>query len=155
MECGDDVVAIEAARKVAALPQVAGAAVSAVADRSEPSAEADPARRVGFWAFVGHSGGPGNRAGPFGRSFGEQMGLQSSKIKRMKVATGKVVDGRVVLEGEPLTEGSVVTVLAQEDDETFDVTPEEEKALLRAMTEAERGQVVSWQELRERLRRFE
>ena len=73
----------------------------------------------------------------------------------MKVATGKVVDGKVVLEGEPLTEGSVVTVLAQEDDETFDVTPEEEKALLRAMTEAERGGVVSWEELRERLRRFE
>jgi hypothetical protein len=73
----------------------------------------------------------------------------------MKVATGKVVDGKVVLEGEPLTEGSVVTVLSQEDDETFDVTPEEETALLRSMTEAAQGDVVSWEELRERLRRFE
>lgn len=72
----------------------------------------------------------------------------------MKVATGKVVGGKVVLEGEPLVEGSVVTVLAQEDDETFDVTPAEEKALLAAIAEAERGEVVSWEELRERLRRF-
>jgi len=38
----------------------------------------------------------------------------------MKVATGKIVDGKVVLEGEPLAEGSVVTVLARRDDETFD-----------------------------------
>jgi hypothetical protein len=72
----------------------------------------------------------------------------------MKVATGKVVGGKIILDGEPLTEGSVVTVLAQEDDETFDVTPEEEKALLAAMAEAERGEVVPWEELRERLRRF-
>lgn len=72
----------------------------------------------------------------------------------MKVATGKVVGGKVVLEGEPLSEGSIVTVLAQEDDETFDVTPEEEQALLAAMAEAERGEVVSWEDLRERLRRL-
>ena len=72
----------------------------------------------------------------------------------MKVATGKVIGGKVVLEGEPLAEGSVVTVVAREDDETFDVTPEEEEALLAAIAEAERGEVVSWEELRERLRRF-
>lgn len=55
----------------------------------------------------------------------------------MKIATGKVVGGKVVLEGEPLSEGSIVTVLAQENDETFDATPEEEQALLEAMAEAE------------------
>ncbi|MPY88861.1 MAG: hypothetical protein GEU99_13145 [Luteitalea sp.] len=71
----------------------------------------------------------------------------------MKVATGRVAAGKVILEGEPLSEGSVVTVLAQEADETFDVTPEEEQALLAAMAEAERGEVVSWNALRERLRR--
>jgi len=71
----------------------------------------------------------------------------------MKVATGKVIDGKVVLEGEPLPEGSVVTVVAREDDEPFDVTPEEEEALLAAMSEADRGEVVSWEELRERLSR--
>jgi hypothetical protein len=29
----------------------------------------------------------------------------------MRVATGRVVDGKVVLEGEPFTEGAVVTVV--------------------------------------------
>jgi hypothetical protein len=72
----------------------------------------------------------------------------------MKVATGRVVDGKIVLEGEPLAEGSVVTVVAREDDEAFEVSPDEEKALLAAIAQADRGEVVSWEELRERLRRF-
>jgi hypothetical protein len=72
----------------------------------------------------------------------------------MKVATGRIVEGKVVLEGEPLAEGSVVTVVAREDDEAFEVSPEEERALLTAMAQAERGQVVSWEVLREQLRRF-
>lgn len=72
----------------------------------------------------------------------------------MKIATGRVVEGKVVLEGERLAEGSVVTVVAREDDETFEVSAEEERALLVAIAQAERGQVVSWEELREQLRRF-
>jgi hypothetical protein len=71
----------------------------------------------------------------------------------MRVATGRVVGGKVVLEGEPLAEGSVVTVVAREDDETFEVSPEEERALLEAIAQADRGQVVSWEALREQLRR--
>ena len=71
----------------------------------------------------------------------------------MRVATGKVVGGKVVLEGEPLPEGSVVTVVARDDDETFDVSADDERALLAAMAQADRGQVVSWEELREQLRR--
>lgn len=72
----------------------------------------------------------------------------------MKIATGKIVGGKVVLEGEPLAEGSVVTVVAREDDETFDVSPDEEQALLSAITQAERGEVVSWEKIREQLRRY-
>jgi hypothetical protein len=72
----------------------------------------------------------------------------------MKVATGKVVDGKVVLEGEPLPEGSVVTVLSREDEEGFDLSPEEEAALLAAIAEADRGELISWEELREQLRQF-
>jgi hypothetical protein len=45
-----------------------------------------------------------------------------------------------------------MTVLAREEDETFEVSPEEEKALLAAIAQAERGEVISWEELRERLR---
>jgi hypothetical protein len=73
----------------------------------------------------------------------------------MRVSTGRVVGGKVILEGEPLAEGSVVTVVAREEDETFDVTAEEEGALLEAIAQADRGQVVSWEALREQLRRSE
>jgi len=71
----------------------------------------------------------------------------------MTFATGRVVGGKVVLEGEPLAEGSVVTVVAREDDGTFEVSFEEERALLEAVAQADRGQVVSWETLREQLRR--
>jgi hypothetical protein len=73
----------------------------------------------------------------------------------MRVSTGRVVGGKVILEGEPLTEGSVVTVVAREDDESFEVSAEEESALLEAIAQADRGQVVSWEALREQLRRSE
>ena len=71
----------------------------------------------------------------------------------MKVSTGRVVGGKVILEGEGSAEGSVVTVVAREDDETFEVSSEEEDALLEAIAQADRGQVVPWEELREQLRR--
>ena len=38
----------------------------------------------------------------------------------MKVATGRVVEGKVVLEGEPLAEGAVVTVVARDDGQATD-----------------------------------
>jgi hypothetical protein len=51
----------------------------------------------------------------------------------MKVATGRVVGGKVVLEGEPLPEGAVVTVVARDHEDSFEVAPEEEQALLEAI----------------------
>lgn len=71
----------------------------------------------------------------------------------MKVATGRVVGGKVVLEGEPLAEGAVVTVVVRDDEDTFEVSSEEERALLDAIAQADRGQVVGWDTFRERLRR--
>ena len=71
----------------------------------------------------------------------------------MRVATGRVIGGKIVVEGEPWAEGSVVTVVGRDDEETFDVSPEQEQALLAAIAQADRGQVVSWEVLRERLRR--
>jgi hypothetical protein len=71
----------------------------------------------------------------------------------MRVATGKVVAGQIVLEGEALNEGAVVTVVVHDDTEAFDTTPEEEHALLEAIAQADRGQVISWERLREHLRR--
>jgi hypothetical protein len=71
----------------------------------------------------------------------------------MKVATGRVVEGKVVLDGEPLAEGAVVTVLARDDESTFDVYLDEERLLLEAIAQADRGEVVSWEALRQQLRR--
>ena len=71
----------------------------------------------------------------------------------MKVATGKVIDGKVVVEGAAFDEGAMVTVLARDDDETFEVSPEQESALLLAIGEAERGETISGEQLLDNLRR--
>ena len=71
----------------------------------------------------------------------------------MKVATGIVVNGKVVVEGEALTEGSTVTVVLRDEDEAFDLTPEEEDELLESIAEIERGEFVSGEQMLERLRR--
>jgi len=71
----------------------------------------------------------------------------------MKVATGKVVDGKVVVEGLPLQEGSRVTVLARESGETFELTPNEESELLLSIAEADRGETLRSEEVLEGLRR--
>lgn len=72
----------------------------------------------------------------------------------MKVATGTVIDGKVVVEGEALAEGATVTVVLREDDETFELTAEEEAELLESIAEIERGAFITGEELLERLRRF-
>jgi len=65
----------------------------------------------------------------------------------MRVATGKVVSGKIVVEGEPFAEGSSVTVVAPENGEVFDLSPADEAALLAAIDEAERGDVVDGDQL--------
>ena len=60
---------------------------------------------------------------------------------RMRIASGKVVDGRVELDAE-LPEGATVTVLALEGDETFEADSETEKMLLEAMAQCDRGQTT-------------
>lgn len=57
----------------------------------------------------------------------------------MRVTTGKVVDGKVVVEGEPPVEGSTVTVLLPEADEEIELTPREESRLAQAIQEADDG----------------
>jgi hypothetical protein len=60
----------------------------------------------------------------------------------MRIATGKVVSGKVVVEGEPLEEGATVTVLARESDETFAASEQEEAKLLESLAEAARGDTI-------------
>ena len=65
----------------------------------------------------------------------------------MRVVSGRIVDGRVELEGEAPAEGTVVAVLAREDDETFELSPSNERELLAAIAEAEGGNLVDGDEL--------
>jgi hypothetical protein len=65
----------------------------------------------------------------------------------MQVATGTVVNGKIVLEGVPLPEGAVVTVVTRGADEEFLLTPDQEDELLAAISEIERGETVSLEEL--------
>ena len=60
----------------------------------------------------------------------------------MRVASGTVVAGKVVIDGEPLPEGATVTVVAPERDEAFELNAEEEQELLAAIAEADRGEFV-------------
>lgn len=70
----------------------------------------------------------------------------------MKIATGRVVGGKVVVEGEGLVDGAVVTVLARENDGTIELSPEEEEALLAAIVEVDSGETVSGEELLREIR---
>jgi hypothetical protein len=72
----------------------------------------------------------------------------------MKVATGTVIEGKVVVEGESLEEGAKVTVVLREDEESFDLTPEQEEELRASIAEIERDEYITGEELLERLRRF-
>lgn len=65
----------------------------------------------------------------------------------MQVATGTVVNGKIVLEGVLLAEGAVVTVVARGADESFSLTTSQEDELIAAMAEIERGKYVSLEEL--------
>jgi hypothetical protein len=69
----------------------------------------------------------------------------------MRIAPGKVVNGRVELDVE-LPEGTSVTVLALEGDETFEVDAETEQMLLQSMAQCEKGQTTPMADLVSELR---
>jgi hypothetical protein len=71
----------------------------------------------------------------------------------MQVATGTVVNGKIVLEGVPLAEGAVVAVVTRGADESFSLSEAQEVELLAAMAEIERGEYVSLEELLQSLPR--
>lgn len=58
------------------------------------------------------------------------------------------------MEGEPLPEGAVVTILAREADETFEVPPELEAELMESIAQADRGETLSADALLKRLRKI-
>jgi hypothetical protein len=60
----------------------------------------------------------------------------------MRIATGKVIRGKLELDGDSLEEGATVTVLVPEPDETFTLTPDEEVTLEESLKQAARGEFV-------------
>ncbi len=65
----------------------------------------------------------------------------------MRIISGTVCDGRVVVDGEPLPEGLRVTVLSTDAKETFRVTAEEKRMLLESIAQADRGELVDADDL--------
>ena len=58
------------------------------------------------------------------------------------MASRRVIEGRVQLDDAELPEGSSVTALIPERDETFEADPETERMLLESIAQCERGQAV-------------
>jgi hypothetical protein len=61
----------------------------------------------------------------------------------MQVATGTVVNGKIIVEGAPLIEGATVAVLCKGADEPFTLSTDQEDELLAAIEEIDRGDFVS------------
>ena len=68
-------------------------------------------------------------------------------MRDVKIATGTVTHGTIVVEGEPFTEGEKVTVLSYAVREPFRVSAEEKRLLLESIAQADRGQFVDVDEL--------
>jgi hypothetical protein len=62
----------------------------------------------------------------------------------MRVLAGKIVDGRVQLDGDVMPEGAPVSVVVHDG---FDVDPELEAELLAALEEAKSGEGISGDEM--------
>jgi hypothetical protein len=71
----------------------------------------------------------------------------------MIIRNGRVRSGRIELDDGALPEGTKVTVLAPEGEEMFELGPEDEAALLAAVSEAERGESVGAAEVVRKIRR--
>jgi hypothetical protein len=72
-------------------------------------------------------------------------------MSTMQIASGRVVNGQVVVDGE-LPEGAEVTLLALDGEETFQVDAELEAVLLQSIAQGKRGETISAKELLRELR---
>jgi hypothetical protein len=65
----------------------------------------------------------------------------------VKIATGTVTHGTIVVEGQSFSEGEKVTVLSYGDREPFRVSAEEKRILLESIAQADRGELVDADDL--------
>lgn len=71
------------------------------------------------------------------------------------IASGRVKDGKVVVEGVELAEGSQVTILAPDGESSFELSEGEQKQLLEAIEQARTGDWIAGQQLLDELRSAE
>lgn len=74
--------------------------------------------------------------------------------RTMQIVTGTVVEGKVVLEGVSLPEGTVVTVFAKDSEAIVRLPPALQAELEAALEEADREEGISGDELLEKLRKY-
>lgn len=72
----------------------------------------------------------------------------------MQVITGTVVEGKVVLNGSSLPEGTIVTVYAHESTQSVRLPPHLQAELEEAIDEADREEGVSAEELFAQLKKY-
>jgi hypothetical protein len=65
----------------------------------------------------------------------------------MKIATGKIIAGQIIVEGASFDEGSTVTVISVDVDDGFELPPDQEEALLKAIQQADSDDTISAHEL--------
>ena len=71
----------------------------------------------------------------------------------MRVASGKVVSGKVEIEDQPFEDGTTVVVIAADESETFELGPEDEAELLARIAELDRGEWVDGADFLARLKK--
>jgi hypothetical protein len=69
----------------------------------------------------------------------------------MQVASGKVINGQVVVDAE-LPEGADIMLLALDGEESFEVDAELKAVLLESIAQADRGETIPAEELLRELR---
>ncbi len=72
----------------------------------------------------------------------------------MRVATGTVISGQVVLDDEPLVDGTAVIVISKEREDAVRLSPDELAELEAGIAEADRGDTISGDELFSRIGRY-
>ena len=71
----------------------------------------------------------------------------------MRIATGTVVDRKIVVDDPELKDGTEVFILTREREDSVRLSPEELAELEAGIAEADRGEMISGDEFFARLRR--
>jgi len=72
----------------------------------------------------------------------------------MKIATGTVVKGTIIVDDPEFKEGTEVFIVTREDEDEVHLSPEELAELEAGIAEADRGEMIPGDELFASLRRY-